>query len=97
MIKRNVEDIYKGLDFWAQGEYCMGVMFIHCDVYTPTSSTIKKARKMFKEVREAVNQHGYDSPIFTYTQNPRFCKLMGGVYHNTFQFEGKTYEVWKWE
>lgn len=47
-------------------------------------------------VQEAALKRGYDRPLFTYTQNPRWVKLIGGKYANEFDAEGKHYEVWAW-
>jgi hypothetical protein len=94
---RKIETIYCGLDFWAQGELYEGVLFLHCDVYQNSTKTLRKIKVMLAEFREEAKQHGYDKPIFTYTQNGRWTKLVGGVYHNEFYHEGTLYEMYKWE
>lgn len=98
MIQHKVVTVYAGTDFWAQGELCEGLLFLHCDVYKWDRKTLRKIKEGLQILHEGLrNQYGYDKPIFSYTENPRWCKLIGGKYHNSFEHEGRHFEVFKWE
>lgn len=97
MITRQIVTLYADVDFWAQGELCEGFLFLHCDVYKWDRATLKKVREGIKILKAEIKAKGYDKPVFTYTQNPRWVKLLGAKYHNSFDFEGRDFEVWKWE
>lgn len=97
-MERSIHNIYVGPDFLAQGELVEGVLFLHCDVIDSSFKTFRKIRdmiKLFKQV--AKDQYGYDEPMFSYTQNGRWCKLMGAEYVSSFDEDNKHFEVWVWE
>lgn len=82
----------------AQGEMVEGFLFLHCDVIDSSLCTLRKIKKMIKEFHGiALKEYGYDKPFFSYTQNPRWCKLIGGEYANSFEEGGRHFEVWVWE
>lgn len=98
MINRVIHNIYVGPDFLAQGEMVEGILFLHCDVLEHSRATLRKIKKMIKEFQGlALSIYGYDKPFFAYTQNPRWCKLIGGKYANSFVESGRHFEVWVWE
>jgi len=97
VVHRKIETIYVGIDFWAQGEFCEEFLFLHCDVYDKKLKTLRKIKEMLAEFKIEIAKFGYDKPLFTYTQNPRWVKLLGATFHNSFEFEGRYFEVWKWE
>lgn len=98
MIKRNIQNIYVGPDFLAQGEMVEGFLFLHCDVLIHSRDTLRKIKKMIDDFHGvAYREYGYDKPFFAYTQNPRWCKLIGGEYANSFEQDGRKFEVWVWE
>lgn len=96
-MDRQISLLYTGEDFISHAEYAGGFLFLHCEVKVWNKSTLKKIRRGVKMVQESALKRGYDKPLFTYTQNPRWVKLIGGKYANEFDAEGKHYEVYKWE
>lgn len=97
MTERKIVVFYDGPDYKAEGELCEGLLFLHCTVFTNSKSVLKKIKCNLNLIIEEVRARGYDLPVFTYTQNGKWVRLIGGVYHNSFEFEGETYEVYKWE
>lgn len=96
MVDRKITTLYIDTDFWAQGELCEGFLFLHCDVYKWDRATLRKIKKHLDEFISEVKNFNYDKDVFTYTENPRWVKLLGAEYHNSFEFEGRHFEVWKW-
>lgn len=97
MLERQVSLLYTGEDFISHAEYAGGFLFLHCEVKVWNRSTLKKIKEGIKLVQEYALERGYDRPLFTYTQNPRWVKLIGGKYANEFEYEGEKYEVYSWE
>ncbi len=98
-MERYIEDLYKGEDFYAQGEYVDGILFFHCELYQHDRATIKKIRKAIQETVSQARMLGYNNPVFSYVEKGPKCKLSrltGGELCNTFEAEGKTFEVFKW-
>lgn len=97
-MERRIHNIYVGPDFLAQGEMVEGILFLHCDVLDKSRTTLRKIRKMISEFHDiAAKVYGYDKPFFAYTQNPRWCKLIGGEYVSSFEESNRQFEVWVWE
>lgn len=97
MTERKLAVFYDGPDYKAEGELCEGFLFIHCTVHVNSHTVLKKIRYNFEVVKEVIAERGYDKPIFAYSKNGKWCRLMGGVFHNTFEYEGEEYEVYRWE
>lgn len=97
MTERQVVTLYADTDFWAQAELCEGLLFLHCDVYNKSLVTLRKVKAGIEILKAEIKAKGYDKPVFTYTQNPRWVKLLGAEYLNDFEFEGRHFEVWIWE
>lgn len=99
-MERRVEDLYVGSDFYAKGELTEGILFFHCELYQHDKQTIKKIRKAIQEALFHARESGYDKPVFSYVEKGPKCKLSrlaGGTLCNTFEADGKTYEVYSWE
>lgn len=99
-MESRIEDLYVGDDFYARGEYAGGFLFFHCELYIHNKSTIKKIRQALRETIEQAREMGYDKPVFSYVEEGpkgKLSKLAGGVLCNTFEAEGKRFEVYKWE
>lgn len=88
---------YQSDEIEAKLQYEGGEVFLHCEVSKPSLKNIKILKRLIKQLKEEREQIGYDRPLFSYTQNPQFAKLMGGVYLTSFEESGKTFEVWMWE
>lgn len=98
-MESRIEDLYVGEDFYARGEYAGGFLFFHCELYVHNKSTIKKIRKAIQETLQQAREMGYDKPIFSYVEEGPKCKLSrmaGGCHCNTFEADGKKYEVYSW-
>lgn len=96
-MERQVSLLYTGEDFISHAEYAGGFLFLHCEVKIWNKSTLKKIKEGIKYIKLSALERGYDKPLFTYTKNPRWVKLIGGEYANTFYDEGEKYEVFKWD
>lgn len=99
-MESRIEDLYVGEDFYARGEYAGGFLFFHCELYVHNKSTIKKIRKAIQETLQQAREMGYDKPIFSYVEEGPKCKLSrmaGGVLSNTFEADGKRFEVYTWD
>lgn len=99
-METRIEDLYVGEDFYARGELAGGFLFFHCEVYVHNKSTIKKIRGALNEAVQHARSLGYDKPVFSYVEQGPKCKLSrmaGGLLCNTFEAEGKIFEVYKWE
>lgn len=96
-MDRQIALLYTGEDFISHAEYAGGFLFLHCEVLVWNKSTLKKIKEGIKQVKERALEEGYDKPLFTYTQNPKWVKLIGGVYANSFEAEGEQYEVYLWD
>ncbi|AJT60717.1 hypothetical protein [Citrobacter phage CVT22] len=96
-MERQIAALYTGEDFISYAEYAGGFLFLHCEVKVWNKSTLKKIKEGIKLVKKYALTIGYDKPLFTYTQNPRWVKMIGGVYSDEFDAEDKNYELWKWE
>lgn len=97
MINRQIVTLYAGIDFWAQGEICEGYFFIHCDVYKNDLKTLRKIKEGIKVLKEALIEKGYTKPLYTYTKNGRWVKLIDGEYLTSFIEDNEEYEVWTWQ
>lgn len=96
-MDRQVSLLYTGEDFISHAEYAGGFLFLHCEVKVWNKSTLKKIKEGIKLVQKHALARGYDKPLFTYTQNPRWVKMIGGEYVSTFDAEDEQVELWKWE
>lgn len=76
-------------------EYIDGLVFVHCDVRKDGHSTIKAIRDGMPILLQKLGREGYKE-FFSYTQNPKFCELIGGHHHNSFSSETGDYEVYRW-
>ena len=89
--------VYDSPELTAKLEEEFGETFLHCDVRKNSPSSIKKLKSLLAEVKKDRKERGIVRPLFSYTQNPQFAKLMGGVYLSEFDFENRHYEIWMWE
>lgn len=96
-MERQIASLYIGEDFTSYAEYAGGFLFLHCDVIEWNLKTLRKIKTGIVEVKRQAELKGYNQPLLTYTRNPRWVKLIGGKYKNTFEVEGKEYELWAWE
>lgn len=96
-MDRRLSVLYTGPDFIASVEYADGFIFIHCEVLDKSIKTLRKIRTGIKELKELLHERGYYNPLLTYSQNPRWVKLLGAQYKNTFEYEGREFELWAWE
>lgn len=96
-MDRRLSVLYTGPDFIASVEYADGLIFLHCEVINKNLKTLRKIREGVKVLKEMLEERGYDSPLLTYSQNPRWVKLLGAAYKNSFEHEGRIYELWAWE
>lgn len=96
-MERQISLLYTGEDFIAHAEYAGGFLFLHCEVMDWSLGTLRKIKRGLKHLREECLKNGYDRPLFTYTQNPRWVKLIGGKYLTEFEVYGEHFEVWIWD
>ena len=75
--------------FTSKVEYTVGPIFLHCDVHKNSPQCLKLVKKELKRLLKELGE-----PLFTYTQNGRYAALLGGKLLNTFESEGKIYEVY---
>ncbi len=92
-----IDVVYDSPELTAKLEHAFGETFLHCDVHKPSASVIRKLKELLQAVKEDRESKGVYRPLFSYTQNPRFAKLMGGEYLTDFERDGKHYEIWMWE
>lgn len=97
MTDRQFTVFYDGPEYKAEGELCDGLLFLHCTVRIHSKTVLKQIKLNLELIKSEVRKLGYSLPIFSYTQNGKWVRLIGGEYHNTFEHEGETYEVYKWE
>lgn len=81
----------------ARVEHSNGESFLHCDVFHLSPSLIKDLKNAVQALIKERKAEGVERPLFSYTQNPHFCKITGGNYLTNFSIDDKTYEVWMWE
>lgn len=70
-------------------------VFMHVEVFEWTPSSLKHMRRIFEQFKVYIADNGY-TRLITYTPNPKFVKMFGGVSVNSFDHEGKHYEVMEW-
>lgn len=92
-----VEEVFNEQGASASIQHVGGESFLHCSVDTLTPSVIKSLRKALSTIIKNREEGGINRPLFSYTQNPKFAKMMGGEYLTSFVEEGKYFEVWMWE
>lgn len=97
MTDRKITVFYDGPEYKAEGELCDGLLFLHCTVYQYSKSVVKQIKLNLEIIKSEVRKVGYDLPLFAYTQNSKWTRIVGGEYHTTFEHEGEIYEVYKWE
>lgn len=72
-------------------------LLLHCKVSHWSPAKYKKMLKVFGQfLNESLGYLGYRE-VITVTPNPKFCKLFGGKTVNSFTYEGKYYEVVRWD
>lgn len=69
-----------------------GHLFIHLDVYKWSKAIVHELRDEFDKIKKKAHENGYNY-ISTYTHNPKFVRMFGGIKTMTF----KEYEVFSWE
>lgn len=94
-MDRKVSLLYTGDDFIAHIERCDGFLFVHCEVLKWSTGTLRHIKKGLCELYKGLEDAGYGGPVLTYTQNPRWVKLVGGVYKSDFEYQGSNYELWE--
>ena len=70
-----------------------GVVFLHCNVYKNTPSSLKAVKKELKELLEFYAEFGVLN-IFSYTRNGRYASAVGGELINSFIYDDIEYEVY---
>lgn len=82
--------------FVAKGEVYNNLLFLHCEVKKNTKSALKEILSGLEILKEEAYLAGWDE-MYTYTQNPRWVRLLGGIYLTEIVIDEKRYEVYKWE
>lgn len=82
--------------FVATGEVYNDLLFLHCDVKKNTKSALKGVIEALAIVKEEAYLAGWDV-AYSYTENGRWTKLIGGDYLTDVVIDDKKYEVFKWE
>jgi len=79
-------------------EFLEGTAFFHCRVDKYSPKTYKDIVYYYSLSRDWLDYCGCKT-IMTYTTNPKFCKLVDNTLDSLgkFMFEGKEYEVLKWQ
>ena len=95
--------MYNEVNRWEDDDYCLlledqqGFLFAHCYVYEEKLSTMKKIKKVCKEVLEWAYSEGYDG-VHTYTENKKFAETLPNARHlEDFEEGGRLFGVYKWE
>ncbi len=74
-----------------------GVFLIHATANNNKLSTLKKGKKILKEMLTLAEFYGVDE-MYTYTKDPKFVQLSGNaIYDDTIDVQGETFEVYRWE
>lgn len=72
-------------------------LFIHCDVYRWSKSSLKKFREEFKVLKKEAVKNGFDA-LYAYTENPKWAKMVEKCEKiGQFTKDGKYYEVLEWQ
>jgi len=88
---------YSDDDFVMKVELYNGTPLIHLQLYKATKAIIEKVMQKWAEVKALAWADGYDA-IYTYTQDNRMFRIFGAEkVPGTFNFQGKVYEVGKWD
>lgn len=87
--------LYKDSNFIVEWEELEDCLFLHCNVFNWSLSTLRTMYAVFAELRHIALSRGFSS-MSTITPNPKFAKLFGGETINSFVHEGKEYEVIVW-
>lgn len=96
-MERVIQNIYEDEDFSVKVECVDCIPFVHIDVENYNKSIRKRILLQFEELRKALFAHGWDR-AYSYTRNKKFRKIVpNGEVINTFNYDGETYEVVKWE
>src|SRR5574343_1202875 len=94
MYKKEV--LYQDVNCSLSVEVVSRVAYLHCEVVNwklATAKTLYSALKTFLascEERDIVQ-------VYTITPNPRFAEMYGGRHAGHVTYEGKQYEVFKWD
>ncbi|MEN4889411.1 hypothetical protein [Erwinia billingiae] len=97
-MDRKIATLYEGEDFKAEGEFTGGFLFLHCTVHQHSFKTLRKIKNTLQDIKDmAHSQWGYTESLFAYTQNGRWCRLIGGEYLSSVEVDNQTYEVWEWQ
>lgn len=94
-MERKIVLLYEGEDFKTYAELAEGLIFLHCYVYIWNKTTLKSIKRALGIIKNGVEDLGYKGPLLSYTQNPRWVKLIGGKYVSNFTIEDSEYELWE--
>lgn len=89
--------LYKGDDFSVDAETTEGQVFLHCDVYKNSKTTLKRIRLFFEELTGEMLDRGHLA-MFTVTPNRRFVEAIGKPFDiiDKVTYENVEYEVVAW-
>jgi len=75
-----------------------GQLFVHCEVFKHSKSTIRRIQKCFKYMKEEVFSNGF-TQLFCYIQDLKFVRIIDDTFSElpSVTHEGKTYEVVRWD
>lgn len=94
-MERKIVLLYEGEDFKAYAELAEGLIFLHCYVHIWNKTTLRAIRRALSIFKTGIEDLGYKDALLTYTQNPRWVKLVGGKYVSNFTIEDSEYELWE--
>lgn len=88
--------VYEDEDVLFEYEAMGEDLLLHCEIKQWSHSKFKNMIKVFASFMNQAESLGYKK-VFTVTPNPNFAKLFGGRKTNSFEYEGKYYEVVLWD
>lgn len=69
---------------------------LHCEVYRWSPRVLRKCYQAFAKGMNLLIRDGFKR-VVTCTPNPKFAYMFGGVYVDSFLYEGAYYEIIEWE
>lgn len=91
--------VYESDKFSGKIEVRDGLTFFHVDASDAlTRSDVKKARKIFSDIKESLVEVGCQR-LYAYTPKPHFARLLGAgfIHIETIPHNGEVYELIVWE
>lgn len=88
---------YKDEDLIFEYQEYKGNIFLHCNFTNWRLSSAKRFYSVLHTFLEEAKKNESIHTIMSISPNPKFCHMYGGTTVKTINYEGKDYEVVKWE